>query len=189
MVLSASAFAGLRCRSGEQCHVPDVDKEQPSHQGPYDIREEPVQSADQLEHAYVRRLYDWWIAANEGATPRRSQLDIAEHTMLASNTFLVERCDAQSFRFKLHGEAAMDITGMRDAQTEVSEQTESHFNTALFRYYCDVVKNAIPVRCTGSLAFADQPHRRFESIDCPLTDEAGNMAYIIGVIVVRPQRR
>ncbi len=162
------------------------DKNRPGHQGPFDIREQPLQCADQLKHPYVRRLYDWWITANDGAAPARAQFDIAEHTMLASNVFLVQRCDARSFRFRLHGEAAMDITGMRNAPTEVSEQTKNRFNTALFRYYKDVVENGIPVRCTGSLAFADQPLRRFESIDCPLTDKDGNMAYIVGVIVVRP---
>jgi len=166
--------------------VPRIDSNRPNHQGPYDIREQPVKNADQLQHPYVRRLYDWWITANDGAAPARSQFDIAEHTMLASNIFLVERVDARSFRFRLHGEAAMDITGMRNAPTEVSEQTERQFNTALFRYYSDVLENGVPVRCTGSLAFADQPHRSFESVDCPLTDDEGRMAYIIGVIVVRP---
>ena len=146
------------------------DNDRPNHQGPYDIREQPVTDAGLLQHPYVRRLYDWWITANDGAAPARSQFDIAEHTMLASNIFLVERVDAECFRFKLHGEAAMDITGMRGAPTEVSERTEDQFNGALFRYYTDLVENRIPIRCTGSLAFADQPHRRFESIDCPLTD-------------------
>ena len=124
--------------------MPDVDRKRPSHQGPYDIREEPVHDAEQLEHAYVRRLYDWWIAANDGKAPPRSQFDIAEHTMLAANIFLVERCDDRSFRFKLHGEAAIDITGMRDTPPEVSEHTERQFNTALFRYYTDVVEGGIP---------------------------------------------
>lgn len=165
--------------------MPDVDRKRPSHQGPYDIREEPVTHADQLEHPYVRHLYDWWISANGGKAPQRSQFDIADHTMLAASIFLVERVDEETFRFRLHGEAAGEITGMRDAPTEVSEKTERAFNTALYRYYCDVVDGGIPVRCVGSLAFADQPHRRFESIDCPLTDADGEMKYIIGVIVVR----
>ncbi len=162
-----------------------MTKNRPCHQGPYDIHEQPVTNADELVHPFVRRLYDWWSTANDGKAPARSQFDIAEHTMLASNIFLVARCDDDTFKFKLHGEQAYDIAGMRNQPVEVSERTANAFNGALFRYYTDVVENGIPMRCTGSLAFADQPHRSFESIDCPLTDDHGRMAYIIGVIVVR----
>ena len=167
---------GLRRRRDEA--RPDRECRQttttgPTIRDPTTFAKQPVTDAELLHHPYVRRLYDWWIAANDGAAPARSQFDIAEHTMLASNIFLVERVDTESFRFKLHGEAAMDIAGMRGAPAEVSERTEDQFNSALFRYYTDLVKNRIPVRCAGSLAFADQPHRRFESIDCPLTDDDG----------------
>ncbi|MET1026912.1 MAG: hypothetical protein ABWY00_07080, partial [Dongiaceae bacterium] len=56
------------------------------------------------------------------------------------------------------------------------------YGHALYDYYKDIVDRRICLRCQGRLALLDADHKRFESIDCPLIDDTGQVARIIGAM-------
>ncbi len=132
-----------------------------------------------------RSLLKWWLSfAPE--IPKKTDFDILDHVKIAPDIFLVKRLSETTFEFRLHGESANDIfddyTGkiIHTDSPETSDRQAEEVRLA--RYYCEMLKTPKCIRNYGNLSFINKSHVKFESVDCPLLDENGEMNYIIGTI-------
>lgn len=150
-----------------------------------DINEDTVFACSRVKH-----LYDWWMSANAGSIPYRRQFDILDHRALIAHIFVTECHPDGSFHFRLLGEQSISMIGRNPKGTFINHASSSRYDRALFEYYSAIVAERRPKRCVGSLAFADQSWKKFESIDCPVIGDDGHVQAIIGVmdIIEEPTR-
>jgi hypothetical protein len=146
----------------------------------------PVVETTPLLGQGTRRIYDWWRRANRGAPPLKSAFDIVDHARLAPHIFVVDREQNGRFRFRLMGEEVVRMVGRSRAGDWVTGVHPDDRDDALERYYWSIVIARVPKRCFGTLAFAGKSHHRFESIDCPLADDQGEVVRILGLMEILP---
>lgn len=156
----------------------------------YDIRivsRTGGEGEEALSSALTRHLLQWWRGYGPGK-PGYSDFDIADHLSIADNVFLVKVLDENSFNIRLCGEAVAEVIGFNtmgqiihvDGPEETSVEREF---VRLARYYRSIVRNADCSMCFGRLTNRYDLEKRFESVDCPLFNKRGKVAYIIGVLV------
>jgi hypothetical protein len=148
----------------------------------FDIKEEAVTPATTFVSKKNKHLYDWWCRANGGLIPVRKMFDVVEHKMIVANLFLTEVLPDGDFVFRLFGETVIQIVGRNRKGELVQKGAVGEYGHALYEYYHSVVAARVCRVCAGSLAFAGRELRKFESIDCPLTDDAGKVTFIVGVM-------
>jgi len=146
------------------------------------IEKEPVRPEADFLSPLAASLHGWWVEAGAGGMPRRSRFDVAEHGRLVPNLFLVERLESGAFRFRVRGEGVLDLLGGASRGPFAADHRPADFGHLLSQHYQSVLDLGTCVRCRGSLAFRDRSRSAFESVDCPLADDAGAARYIIGVI-------
>lgn len=153
----------------------------------YGIAEETVTEATRLLTPEVARLYDWWRRqrAAAGRLPLRREFDIADHAAIVPDLFLVEVLSLDRFLIKLEGERVIELFGINNSGRVVSrEEGEEEYGHALAEYYRGIVEEGECRRCVGSLdLFNRRRSIRFESIDCPLSREGGQVDFILGAAV------
>jgi hypothetical protein len=150
-----------------------------------DIVESPVDAATEFRSRKVTHLADWWRTANGGRMPTRAMFDILDHRPIVANLFLVEVLPGGEFLFKLLGEQVIQIIGRNRTGESVRRVNIGEYGHELHEYYQSIIAGRVCRKCTGSLMFSIGGMRRFESIDCPLTDRAGeDVVAIIGVMDV-----
>lgn len=148
----------------------------------FDIKEEAVTPDTKFVSKKNKHLYDWWCRVNGGKIPLRRMFDVVDHKMIIPNLFLTEVLPDGDFVFRLFGETVIQLVG-RNRKGELVQKGEvGEYGHALYEYYHSVVAGRVCRLCLGSLAFAGRDLRKFESIDCPLTDEGGNITFIVGVM-------
>ncbi|MEO3433101.1 hypothetical protein [Inquilinus sp. CAU 1745] len=145
------------------------------------IKEAPVDSATVFESGRCAHLHGWWAACEAGEPPPKKAFDITDHGGIVAHLFLVQR-NASGFTFRLYGEEAIHILGVNPSGMSVRTFSMERYGYDLEEYYRTVCDSRRCYRCSGRLAMAAREHFRFESVDCPLTDAAGGISHIIGVI-------
>lgn len=148
----------------------------------FDIKEEAVTPATAFVSKKNKHLYEWWCRANGGLIPSRKMFDVVDHKLIVANLFLTEVLADGDFVFRLFGEGVIQIVGRNRKGELVQKGAAGDYGHALYEYYHNVVAGRICRKCAGSLAFAGRDLRTFESIDCPLTDDSGNVTFIVGVM-------
>lgn len=145
---------------------------------------ETVDATTTFSSSRVSRLYDWWQSAmaKRGGLPHWSDFDIVEHRALAPYLFVVETPADGAFRFRLLGEAVISMVGRNVSGELVASRPSDDYGHDLYRYYESIMMTRTCRLCRGALDFAGSEHRRFESIDCPLADDSGDVARIIGIM-------
>lgn len=147
----------------------------------YGIKEIPVDGATVFESAKCARLHGWWATCGAEDPPPRTAFDITEHRPIVAHLFLVQK-NAEGFTFKLYGEEAIHILGVNPSGMNVRAFSMERYGYDLEEYYRMVCDSRRCYRCSGRLTMAAREHFRFESVDCPLTDDAGGISHIIGVM-------
>jgi hypothetical protein len=152
----------------------------------YGVNEETVTAATVFLSPKVAQLYRWWQShARAGRLPLRRAFDIAEHTPIVPDLFLVEVQADGRFLMKLEGERVIELFGVNNTGRVITEAAGvGEYGHALAEYYQSIVDERLCRRCTGNMEHVN--HRRwieFESIDCPLSRDGGQVAFILGVSV------
>ncbi len=150
----------------------------------FDIEESVVDAGTRFLGAKSKLLYDWWVANAGGGMPLRRMFDIVDHKALVSNIFLVEVTADGNFSFRLFGEEVIHMIGRNRTGEVVRSGAVGEYGHALYEYYRSIIAAKTCRRCVGSLAFADRPSTRFESVDCPLADDGQRVVSIIGVMEI-----
>jgi hypothetical protein len=149
-----------------------------------DVRIEEVTGTTAFTSSRVAGIYHWWadIARRSGQLPRWQDFDIVDHRALAPYLFVVETPENGDFRFRLLGEVVIEMIGRNNVGELVRARPDDDYGHGLYDYYRDIVARRVCLKCRGTLAFAGAEHKRFESIDCPMVDERGQVGRIIGVM-------
>lgn len=152
----------------------------------YGVNEETVTEATPFLSPKVASLYRWWHShAREGRLPLRRAFDIAEHTPIVPDLFLVEVLADGQFLMKLEGERVIELFGVNNTGRIITQATGvGEYGHALAEYYQSIADERLCRRCTGNMEHVN--HRRwieFESIDCPLSRDGRQVDFILGVAV------
>jgi hypothetical protein len=151
----------------------------------YDIVETSVDDESEFLSPKVRHLYRWWAAANSGRMPRRKSFDILDHRPIVANLFVTDVLPTDEFQFRIFGEEVIRIVGRNRTGETVRHADKGEYGHELYAYYKAIVAGRVCRKCNGTLKFSIGGARRFESIDCPLSDESGEkVSTIIGVMDV-----
>ena len=152
----------------------------------YGVNEETVTDATRFLSPKVASLFRWWQShAQEGQLPLRRAFDIAEHTPIIPDLFLVEVVADGQFLMKLEGERVIELFGVNRTGNIITEAAGvGEYGHALAEYYQSIADERLCRRCTGNMEHVN--HRRwieFESIDCPLSRDGRQVDFILGVAV------
>ncbi len=128
----------------------------------------------------VQALHSWWWRF-DGAVPERRQFDILEHRAIVNHLFMIEVVNPTRFQFRICGEASSAIVGRDNTHVFLECGQAGQFGP-LACYYAEVVKARQPFRCHGSFHYLDHGLVDFESIDCPVSNETGQITHLIGCI-------
>ncbi|WP_125933286.1 hypothetical protein [Kiloniella majae] len=156
------------------------------------LRYYPVTSKEELIGLSNRALMEWWLSFAP-KTPLKSDFDILEHIDLVPDIFLVKRLNETDFEFRVHGESANNIfdeyIGKIISTQGPQNNDRERKDVQLAQYYVEILNQPSCVRNEGILSFLKKKNVKFESLDCPLLDEQGNLAYIIGTITILGQNK
>ena len=176
-------MTGRGCFSvGEVMHIQNYDLRIIDHDR--DGREEELLSA------LTRHLLKWWHGF-DGRLPGYADFDIAEHLSLADNIFLVRVINPDTFEIRLCGEVVSEVIGSNNMGRVIRTQglgtdADSREDIRLARYYRTIVQTRRSYICFGRLLNRYDLVKRFESVDCPLFNDRGEVSHIIGVLVPIP---
>ena len=149
----------------------------------FDIEEDAVGRATVFASRKVEYLYDWWLSSGGGdKLPLRAMFDITDHRPIVANIFLTEVGPGSDFTFRLMGEQVIQIIGRNNTGKVLPPGEPGEYGHALHAYYTSIVDQKVCKRCVGSLLFAGKEFKRFESIDCPLSNDGETVSVIIGVM-------
>ena len=158
----------------------------------YGLNEETVTDATVFLSPKVAQLYQWWHShAQEGRLPLRREFDIAEHTPIIPDLFLVEVLADGQFLMKLEGERVIELFGVNNTGLVITEAAGvGEYGHALAEYYQSIVDETLCRRCTGNMEHVnDRRWIGFESIDCPLSRDGRQVDFILGVSVSVREKR
>ncbi|MTI08266.1 PAS domain-containing protein [Curvivirga aplysinae] len=147
-----------------------------------DVSRVHIQSSDDFRSDQARELYEWWQSFTP-KLPCRDDFKIEENWHIAPNLFLIECLGDGKFLYRLNGEEVRNLVGKNQAGSYFSLEGETPELVNLAKYLDGLRQIKKPIRCIGSLAFFGKTKKQFESLDCPLFDENGNVTFIIGIIV------
>jgi hypothetical protein len=148
----------------------------------FDIVERAVTPETRFASARVRHLHGWWQAARGNDIPWRHQFDIVDHREIIEHIFVIDCLPTGDFVFRLSGEEVYRLIGRNNSGELVKRGAVGEYGTALFDYYSSIVAERCCKHSIGSLKDASRESRRFEGIDCPLTEDGHTVSRIIGVM-------
>lgn len=140
-----------------------------------------VSSIDDFSTPSVRSLYQWWQSFRPDL-PRYSDFKIEKHWSIAANLYVIQFLAPGQYLYRLNGEKVVEITGASLRGHEISKNDSLLENRYLATYLDKVVENSTCKRCAGKLDNFGSPLLKFESVDCPLLNNEGQIEYIIGAI-------
>jgi hypothetical protein len=141
-----------------------------------------VFSGDDIQSNTVRALYAWWKKYHP-ELPKRSDFDIAEHWKIAPHIHLLQMIKPGHYLYRLNGEKVVEMIGSSRRGHTITIENPLPEDRHFAQYLDDIIAQKIPRRCIGSLSLFDKSYSQFESVDCPLRNEAGDVEFVIGAII------
>lgn len=149
------------------------------------IEEFDLESEEQLIGQRVRQFYRWWKSKCEnGNPPRGNQFDLDELREIAGHVYLVEVLPDGTFYATVSGDDVNFIFGRNFVGHIVQKGDVDSYGHNLEAYYSQIAQTRLGRRCRGTLTFSGRRSDQFESIDCPLVNDAGSVVRIAGAIEV-----
>lgn len=146
------------------------------------IERTEVLDASNLESDRIRGFFEWWNS-HPMTPPPKSSFDILDHHLLMPNFFMMRVHDTDTFSFVLAGEEVIRMVGRNNPGRTISVDDDDEPLAIFARYLRGVVQTRTCWRCAGDLRMFVRGYLTFESIDCPLTDEAGEtITHTIGLM-------
>lgn len=140
-----------------------------------------VLSADEFLSDTVRSLYAWWAKFHPDM-PKRRNFDIAEHWKIAPYIHILQVIKPGHYLYRLNGEKVVEIVGGSRRGDTITVENPLPEDRLFASYLDEIVSGAKPKRCFGTLGLFDHTQSQFESVDCPVKNEAGDIEFIIGAI-------
>jgi len=134
-----------------------------------------------LQTPQTRSLYKWWRSFHPNF-PKRKDFDITQHRSLPIYVYLIEVLEPIRFRYRLNGDHVVTLVGRTLNGLEFSTSSPIFEDRILASYLSELIPKRTACRCYGNFKMLDREHINFESVDCPLVDEDGNITHFIGVL-------
>jgi hypothetical protein len=145
------------------------------------IERDLISNGDMLTNPNTVELWQWWQSFTLPG-PSRDDLDIALFPHLAANIYLIEVLGPEKFMYRLCGEKVGLLVGRTYRMVKISTNSEILQDQLLSQYLAMLIRKKSPCRCSGNLSFFNHAVVNFESIDCPLYDNYGNITHFVGVL-------
>ena len=145
------------------------------------IQQKIIHSSADLTCEPTQILFNWWnsFAPN---FPSREDWDILNFPALAPHIYLIECISDGHYLYRLCGNDVGELIGNHYRMIDISVDSEKYDDRKLAEYLESIKNHKTANGCTGNLSFVDRDFINFESVDCPLMDEAGNLTHFIGVL-------
>ncbi len=140
-----------------------------------------VTSSDEFKTGPVKSLYDWWESF-QPALPKYSDFDISRNWAIAPHLYVIQFLGPGRFLYRLNGEKVVETIGVSKRGHEITNHDSLFENRLLADYLTPLIKTGRAKRCAGSLDIIGKQHLAFESVDCPLENDQGEIEFIIGAI-------
>ncbi|MCR9213483.1 MAG: hypothetical protein NXI13_07170 [Proteobacteria bacterium] len=140
-----------------------------------------VTSSDEFKTGPVKSLYNWW-ESHQPDLPKYSDFDISENWAIAPYLYVIQALSPGRFLYRLNGEKVVEIIGISKRGHEITDRDSLLENRLLVDYLSPLVEVGRAKRCAGSLDIIGKQHLTFESVDCPLKNDRGEIEFIIGAI-------
>lgn len=140
---------------------------------------------EEISRSEVRDAFDYWTArAKDGHPPRATEIDPVELGKLLPFVMLVDVfSDPLDFRYRLVGEHVISNDSMCQTGQRLSEieSVSAAARQIVHDFSRRVVTERQPLTLRGTLAFAGQAWRGFESITMPFLDGDGEVRTLLVV--------
>lgn len=132
----------------------------------------PANFREQIRHADLRRLYDYWDSRRAGRRyPARRHLDPIEFGFALGNVTLIDVLyDPLRFRFRLMGGLQAQRVGKDLTGQLVDELPEPIYRNLLLEAYRDAIETGLPNLQLYEQVIEGKP-RQFEVLRLPLAED------------------
>lgn len=138
-------------------------------------------SKDDLITTQTKSLYKWW-SSYQPDFPTRAAFDITEHRSLPPYLYIIEILSPTEFLYRLNGEHVISLIGRSLSSQIISTSSPVYEDQVFADYLCELLKHKSACRCVGNFSLLDRGHINFESVDCPLVNEGGQITHFIGAL-------
>jgi len=145
------------------------------------IEQKIIRSATDLTCEPTKQLFEWWCSYSP-LPPAREDLDITNFPTLAPHLYLIEYVSSGEYIYRLCGDSVGELIGNHYRMVNFSLNSEKYDDQKLAEYLEGIKDRKTASGCTGNLSFVDRDFIKFESVDCPLIDKAGNLTHFIGAL-------
>ena len=137
----------------------------------------------ELKHKTSRVLFSYWNAVRgERATPRRFEIEPAKIAAILPWTFILERVDADAFRFRLAGTHVCDIFGVELRGTNFLDGWSSQDRQAVVRHLAALTKHGAVLSIYLEAAPVARASSQFEALLLPLRHTDDKIDRILGAL-------
>ena len=132
----------------------------------------PASFRDQIRHADLRRLYDYWDSRRAGRRyPARSDLDPVEFSFALGNVTLIDVLyEPLRFRFRLMGGLQAQRVGQDMTGKMVDDMPAGYYRDLVLKAYREAIETGQPNLQTYEQVIEGKP-RQFEVLRLPLAED------------------
>lgn len=145
------------------------------------ISRSDISSPEELKTEPLKALFKWW-AGFAPEIPSRRNFDVSDHWKIAPHIHLLQVIKPGHYLYRLNGEKVVDIVGGSRRGDTITLENPLPEDRLFAQYLDDIVARRVPRRCFGTLGLFDKEHSMFESVDCPVKNETGDIEFIIGAL-------
>jgi hypothetical protein len=137
-----------------------------------------------MKHKTIHALFDYWNAMRAGRpAPLRSEIQPGDIKRLLPHVFILEREDAQTYRFRLAGTGLCGVYGMEFRNHNLLSMWQEECHASLSHALSEVTKNASVSIVEYTAATNDRREATFEMILLPLAQDNGAITRVLGAAV------
>ena len=129
------------------------------------------ETADEISHPRLRRLYSYWTTKRgHRRMPSRGDIDAFDIAYVLGDVMLVDVIDGDppTFRIRLHGTNLAERAGYEITGRILDELPQNDFRKLVRQRWTEVATTGEPLHCTRDAEF-DGRRYRYESIILPLS--------------------
>jgi hypothetical protein len=136
-----------------------------------------------LKHKISQTLFSYWnkVRGNR-ATPRRFEIEPGKIASVLSSTFILERIDAETYRYRLAGTSVCEIFGAELRGTNFLDGWSSQDRLALIRHLAALAKQGAVEIIHMEAAAAARSSTPFEVLLLPLRHTGEEIDRVLGVL-------
>jgi hypothetical protein len=137
-----------------------------------------------LKHTTSETLFDYWnkVRGNRTTPPRRFEIDPGKIATILPSTFILERLDAENYRFRLAGTQVCDMFGVELRGTNFLAGWQPMDRTSLVRHLAALNKQGAVEVVHIEAAPVARASTPFELLLLPLRHTGENIDRVLGSV-------